>query len=444
MSPIPISPRRRAVEQLVRVEEGRAFVGLIGASEEGTSQDARDERQTTEYVAGVTRWRRWLDFVLDQFYHGSVERVEPVLKQILRVGAYDLLMLGTPPHAAVNEAVSLAKSMVRPDAGRLANGVLRSLDRGREALAKPTGPEADRLAVRHSHPTWMVERWLGRLGREGTIALLQSNNARPIYGLRVNTLVGSPEDFRASLEENEIEYENSPFLSYFVRVRHLQGLFRTGLVAAGTCAIQDEGAGLVVCALDPQPGERILDLCAAPGGKALHAAQLMQNHGEVLAVDVNAARLRLVERAAAVQRVDVVRTLAADARTLDPAELGLWDRVLLDAPCSGLGVLAKRADLRWNRRVEDFTELVALQDALLEAAARLVRPGGVLVYATCSIEPVENEARVEAFLQRYPAFVPERPIPSLPDEVLSSEGFLLTHPPVHQTDGAFAALLRNS
>lgn len=439
----PSPARRLALERLLRVEEGGAYVSRLGAA--GIEDDdPREERLAAEYVAGVTRLRRWLDFLLAHFYRGELEAMEPALRQILRIGLYDILVLETPPHAAVHEAVELAKRALRPGAGRLVNGVLRALLRSRERLPEPaTGsPERD-LAVRHSHPTWMVRRWIERYGEDETAELLAADNARPRYALRINTLKTTPQALAARLDDLGVGHEPSAHLDDFVLVERLQPVLRAGLLADGLCAVQDEAAALVVRLLDPRPGETVLDVAAAPGGKAVYAAIRMQDRGRLLAFDVHEARAELIREAARTHGASIVEVEAADVRELARRpDAPQGERVLLDAPCSGLGVLAKRADLRWRRTPEEITELVDLQDEMLDAAARLVRPGGLLLYATCTIEPEENAERVEAFLKRNPAFEAERADGLVPPEMVTEAGFFATLPHRHGTDGAFAARLR--
>lgn len=444
----PISPgttysaRTLAVRQLSRIEVDGAFIGIGG--EDATATDARETRQATDYVAGVTRWRRRLDFLLAHFYRGDFEKMEPTLKQILRIGLYDLLYLDTPPHAALNEAVELAKQMLRPGAGKLVNGILRAIQRRRDSLPEPQMNDlAERLAVAHSHPSWLVRRWLEQFGTDDAEALMRWNNQRPVYGLRVNTLATSVAAFCERLNKLEIEWEASPFLDDFLRIPRLQPVLRGGLLADGLCAVQDESAGLVVRLLDPQPGETIADTCAAPGGKALYAAQRMQNRGRLLAYDVHEARLHLADIAAEKLGVTMLETSLLDLTKLSThTDLPKADRVLVDAPCSGLGVLAKRADLRWNRTPEEMETLVDLQDTLLDAATHLIKPGGLLVYSTCTIDPVENHSRVRAFLQRQPTFAVEPAHGIVPDEVVTPEGYLATLPHRHHIDGAFGVRLR--
>lgn len=433
--------RALALDALERIEQEGAFVGL---SERSVPGDPREERLATEYEAGVTRQRRYLDFLLSHFYRGDLDAMEPRLRQILRLAVYDLLFLDTPPHAAVNEAVQLARARVRPGAAALVNAVLRALLRRRDDLPEPaTGNTARDLSVRHSHPTWLVKRWLARFGEDETRALLRHDNARPTYGVRVNTRRVSVAAFADSLRVLGADFEPSPHLDDFFRLPRLQPVIEAGWLAEGLCAVQDEAAGLVVRVLDPQPGETMFDVCAAPGGKAIYSATLMDDTGRVVASDAHAGRLRLVDQAARAHGLSSVETLVADVEarvaTGDQA-----DAVLLDVPCSGTGVLAKRADLRWHRTPDELATVVQLQTRLLAEAARLVRPGGRLLYSTCSIEPEENEEQVARFLAAHPDFSPESAAPFVPEAFVTPEGYYAALPHRHGTDGAFAARLRRA
>lgn len=435
--------RTIALDRLLQIETEGAYVGRLAGEE---TDDAREQRQASEYVAGVTRQRRWLDFLLAHYYNGDLAAMEPALQQILRLGLYDVLFLHTPPHAAVHEAVELAKRRVRPQAGGLVNGVLRAVLRSLANLPEPaTGDPVRDLAIRTSHPTWIARRWLARYGEAGARALLDLGNARPTYALRVNALRTSPEAFRARLDDLGVDWEPSAYLDDFVRVEQLQPVLRAGLLDEGLCAVQDEAAALVVRVLDPQPGETVLDVAAAPGGKALYAAIRMRDAGRVLAFDVHPARAELVRESAAVHGLASVEVEVADLRALAQSpDRPTGDRVLLDAPCSGLGVLAKRADLRWRRTPDEIDQLTDLQDELLDAAVALVRPGGLLVYGTCTTEPEENAERITAFLGRHAEFTLERVDGLVPEAFVTAEGFFTALPHVHDTDGAFAARLRNT
>ena len=444
-TPAPTA-RTVALGQLLRVEADGAFVARVAGRVAGGAQEAPPDvaRRASDYVAGVTRQRRWLDFLLAGVVSRPLGELDLPVLQILRIGAYDLVVRRTPPHAAVSEAVSLARAEVHAGAAGLVNGALRALARRLGALPEPnSGDAADDLATRFSHPTPLVCGWLAAFGEAATRALLDHDNRAPVFGLRATAAARLPagpeqdvacEAFRQSVLALGGAAEPSRWLGDFVTTQTLQPVLRAGFARDGACAVQDEAAGLVVRALDPRPGERVLDAAAAPGGKAVYAALL---GAEVVALDVNRAKTRLVEKAALAQGVDLT-AVAGDLRTW--SDRGGFDAVLLDAPCSGTGVLAKRADLRWNQSEARTAELLALQDTLLDAAARHVRPRGRLVYATCSVERVENDDRVTAFLARHAGWRLDAVGDRVPPETADGMVFRAL-PHLHGTDGAFAARL---
>eukprot|EP00271_Cylindrocystis_brebissonii_P004958 TRINITY_DN16920_c0_g1_i1.p1 TRINITY_DN16920_c0_g1~~TRINITY_DN16920_c0_g1_i1.p1 ORF type:complete len:579 (-),score=115.57 TRINITY_DN16920_c0_g1_i1:276-2012(-) len=489
-----VSPVRiLAILRLLRMEEGGAgnFTDLLegGGRREAAQEaanvaeavhrtfgfrmealpDARDKRQATDLVGGVVRWKRFLDVVISKYYEGprwKLERMEPLLGQILRLGVFEMLKLNRPAYAVINELVELAKVALRPGAGSLVNAILRrvgdaqsSAENGGPPLLASAPPGADdrararALGDLHSHPVWLVRRWMARFGEADAVKLMEWDNSRPYFCLRANTLKGmTREALSEALTLLEVPHSESALLETFVRVESgMQAVLGAGLVADGKCSVQDESAGLVVHLLDPQPGEFIIDCCAAPGGKALFAAALMDGQGRLLATDVSKGRLALLQKVASNAGVGEeeggpLRLRVADVRDLaaDPELQGAADRVLLDSPCSGLGVMAKRADLRWRVSPEALGRLTALQDELLDAAARLVRPGGLLVYSTCSIEEEENEERVEAFLRTHPDFQVESAEGLVPSQMLTRLGCVATLPHRDGIDGAFGARLRRS
>ena len=437
-----------AVQLLLRVEHDGAHAARLAGGPEGGEVPADVSRQAVRTVGGVTRHRRWLDFLIGHFYRGRLQDLDPELLQVLRIGAYDLVVRQTAPHAAINEAVETAKTVLHRGAAGLANGVLRALDRAARAGALPqpdTGDAADDLAVRYSQPTWAVRRWLERWGPDATRAFLNASNRPGRYTLRCTAGAAGVPALVDRLAALGVEAQPARWAEGFVEVDRLQPVVRGGLLEAGVCAVQDQAAGLVVRVLDPQPGESVLDAAAAPGGKAVGAALAMGDRGRVVALDVSESKTRLVREAAERQGATIVEALAADLTTWEggDAPSGLFDRVLLDAPCSGSGVLAKRADLRWRRQPGDLDELAALQDRMLDAAAQRVTPGGLLVYSTCSVEPEENDDRVAAFLERHPQFEQE-PVAGRVPEPMTDGPVYRALPHLHGTDGAFAARLRHS
>ena len=426
------SPRGVAIEQLLRLERNP---NSFNSDDTIPIPALRDRRLVKELVQGVMRQKRRLDFIIGHYYSGKYAKIETRLQWVLRVGTYDLLMLRTPAHAAINEAVEIAKNEVRSGAGKLVNGILRTIDRNRESLPQPD--ENHRLGIEYSHPDWLVDRWRKRFGNE-LEKLLTWNNTRPTYSVRINTSKVTIDHFKNTLTKDGIEWEEGAYLDDFVRMTQLQPLLKGGYLNKGLCAIQDESAGLVVRLLDPQPGEFVVDACAAPGGKTLYCATLMDGSGELLALDVQEDRLDKLRRVQAAHHAEWVSLASLDVRTAE-LKTGV-DRLLLDVPCTGLGVLSKRADLRWKRTPKDITTIAKIQADLLDAASTWVKPGGYLVYSTCTITPEENEDQVLAFLDRHPDWEVE-PAP-FQNELLSPEGFLVTLPHRQQVDGAFAAKLK--
>lgn len=282
------------------------------------------------------------------------------------------------------------------------------------------------------------------LGQEKAIKLMVWNNDDPSFSLRANSGKGvTRADLVMQFNMLKVPHELSLHLDHFVRVKTgLQTVIQAGLLKQGLCAVQDESAGLIVSVVNPQPGDSIIDCCAAPGGKTLYMASQMHGQGMLYAIDINKGRLRILKETAELHQVDgVITTIPSDLRTFAESCRLKSDKVLLDAPCSGLGVLSKRADLRWNRRLEDLEELKKLQEELLDAASILVKPGGVLVYSTCSIDPEENEERVDAFLLRHPEFCIDPVDRYVPPDFVTKRGFYSSDPVKHSMDGAFAARL---
>ncbi|MDE2997195.1 MAG: 16S rRNA (cytosine(967)-C(5))-methyltransferase RsmB [Bacteroidota bacterium] len=427
-----------AARELDAMAERDTFIGLQAATRTGNPDRDRSVR---DMVAGVVRWQRYLDFLIASFYKGDADTLEPAMRTILRIGLYGLLFSRQPDHAVLNETVEAAKMHVRPGAAGLTNGLLRSVLRKQDALPEPEGSMAHRLSIRYSHPEWLVEQWLHQFGDDETEQLLAHNNQRPQYGLH---LAGDVEQARKALQAAGIEYEPSALLPDMVRMKSLQSVVRGDWLDQGRAFVQDEGAALVAGYAQPEEGSRILDLCAAPGGKTMQLAQAAGASGEVVACDIQEKRLRLVAENAGRLGLDNVSTEARDARDPDASWLGAFDVVLLDAPCSGLGVLSKRADMRWRRSPKEIEEMVVLQRDMLAAAASCVRPGGLLVYSTCTTEPRENERQVEGFLETHREFSREPAPKGFPVQCLTEDGDYLSLPHHTGMDGAYAARLRRN
>lgn len=398
----------------------------------------RDRGWTQELVYGTFRLRGRLDYLLEELVRGGTRSLSPDVLDVLRLGAYQLLEMGSvPPYAAISQSVELAREAGEGRASGLVNGVLQSLrrrgseirfpDRGRDPVAY--------LSTRHSHPRWLVERWVGLRGVDDTEALLEVNNLRPELYLR--PLGVAPEEARERLAAAGIGAEPVPFSPDSLRILPPAGAVEA--LAAVPSTVQDPAASLVVRYAAVPEGARVVDLCAAPGGKALGMAERARY---VAAADLSPGRLRRVrENAARVGEEGRIGVVVADGRFPPFRDAGA-DGVLLDAPCTGTGTLRRHPDGRWRVRPEDLAALVTLQRELLDAAAGLVRPGGWLVYSTCSLEPEENAGQVDAFLGAHPEFVLDPPEGAVDAALLDARGMLVVLPQRTGVDGSFAARLR--
>ncbi len=440
----PKSAREIALNTLYHVDTRKAFADLLLSRDlRSGALDPRDAALATELVNGTLRWRGRLDWVLGRYVRAGLDTLTPWVLNILRLGLYQILFLDrVPPHAAVDECVTLAKKYANPGAAGLVNAVLRKILREGAGAPDPeqilTDPD-EAMAVAYSHPAWLVARWRRRLGDEETRSLLLADNRPALVGLRVNPQKTDRETLRRALAARGIEAEAAPYSRLALRVTGNIAFAGLPEFEEGHFLVQDESETLVGELLAPEPGETVLDLCAAPGAKATQIQEGRGSQGFLIAVDIQRNRLaRVVEN---IQRMGVgnVGLICADGRSLGLARP--VDRVLVDAPCSGLGVLGRRSDARWRKTEASMRALLPLQKALLEAGAGHLRPGGVLVYSVCSMEPEEGFRHIESFLAAHPAFEMESAEAFVPSEVVA-EGCLLLYPHRHGTDGAFAARLR--
>lgn len=404
--------------------------------------DGRDRNQANEYVQGILRRRSYLDFLIAEFSSVPLEELELFFKNVLRLGIYDLLFMdGTPDHAAINEPVEIAKNKISSRSGDMANAILRRVQREAAQLPKPAIKDRIKLvSVTFSHPEWLVERYISRFGEREAFQLMQANNKRPDYYLRVNPLRTKAENFVLRLEKSGIPFEESEWLPGYYKVQSVAEVRSKGWFDKGLCQVQDIAAGFAPTILDPQPDELVYDLCSAPGTKTIVLAGLMENKGTILSVDISGERITKIAENAENFGAENVKIQRAD---IIEARFKLADAVLLDVPCSGTGVLSKRADLRWKRTQEELDTIVKKQSELLDAAANMVKKGGRLVYSTCSIEPEENMDQIKNFLTEYNNFELQPLTDYLPEEVLAEDGLSYqTLPHLHNCDGHFGVLLK--
>lgn len=438
--------RATAVKLLNRIDRTDAYLEKLLENEmRNTELHGPDKALLYEIVHGVTRWQGRIDWILNGFYRGQFTKSIPNVKNTLRVALYQILFLDkVPDYAAVNEAVEFIKRLQGQKPADLINGVLRNIIRNKSVIRYPDPSEdlPGYLSAYYSHPLWMVKRWQIRYGKEGAEALMLANNERPGLTLRINTVKISIDDFIKLLNSVDLRFTQGKFLPEFIRLKTVTNITDWEYFTKGYFYIQDESTGFSCRLLDPKPGMRVLDLCAAPGGKASYISSLMNNEGEIIAIDRYESRLKILEKN--IQRMGNTNVKPVVVNALDFEDKELFDRVLLDAPCSGLGTLSKKPDIKWKRDLGDIRNLNNTQYELLEKAATLVKTGGALVYSTCTIEPEENSEIVWKFLKHHPEFKLCSAAGLLPDTLLDDKGMVQSLPHIHITDGAFAARLEKT
>ncbi len=435
-------PRGTAIKILNRVERTDSYLDKL-LDVELKSKDVADIDKSllAEIVHGVLRWQGRLDWILNGFTHGNFSKSEVNIRNALRVALYQILFLTqVPQYAAVNEAVEFIKRLRGEKFAGFVNAILRNILRTLDGIHYPNPDEdlVQYLAVYYSHPVWMVKRWLERFSREELEKFLASNNEVPGLTLRINKLKIAPNDFIALLEKQNVIFQGSAYIDYFIKVKSLAGISQINIFQSGYFSIQDESAALPVLLLDPQPGERIIDMCAAPGGKTTFIAELMKNQGEIVAVDKYDSRLNLIKMSCERLGITNVQFIAGDSEQLN---LPIADKIIVDAPCTGLGTLRKKPDIKWKREQEDILRLAKQQFNLLENASRLLKQGGIIVYSTCTTEPEENQQLVKSFLQNHPEFKVDDASKFVNKSVVTPEGFVETFPHRHHIDGSFCCRL---
>lgn len=447
-----IAPARIAAYDILwAVSAGNADLPTAIAFARASLKDDRDRALATDIATGVQRWRAALDHLIAAFSKRPIDRLDPEIVEILRLSAYQLLHLTrVPASAVVDDGVSLAKRAGKTSAAGFVNAVLRTISRKREALPLPPRPAdpLDRpaalayLSTTWSHPRWLVSRWYDRYGFDATEAWLRFNNAPAPLTLRANRFVVAPENLAKQLAAEGVVVRPGRFAPDALIVEGTPP--REAGLAEGLYVVQDEASQLIALLAGIDPGARVLDTCASPGGKTTALAAAMDSTGLLVACDVRSRRMALLRRTVQASRATNVRLVQADLRQPLPFSRP-FDCVMVDAPCSGLGVLRRDPDIRWRRRESELVTLAARQTTMLRHAAAAVAPGGRLVYATCSSEPEENEAVTDRFLADTSDFVAidartDRSV--VPPAVVDERGHLRTLPHVHGLEAFFGAVFQ--
>lgn len=442
--------RELALDILTRVDRERAYSNLLlNQMLRKHKPDRLEASFATELVYGTIQHRSTIDYFLGQFVSKGLDKLEPWVRNLLRVSFYQLYYLDrVPSHAVVNEAVNLAKKKGHRGISGMVNGVLRNVLRQADRLVLPELEDpVRRIALTTSHPEWMVARWVKQYGEETAERICEANNSAPSSSVRVQSLRSSRDQMVVRLREAGVKAEPSRLASDGIVVEQAGNMADTEWYRSGQLTIQDESSMLVADAVAPSPGMKVLDCCAAPGGKTTHLAERMNDDGEVIACDVHEHKEKLIREQAERLQLTCIHTVVTDARKLNERfPPGTFDRILLDAPCSGLGVIRRKPDLKWAKSESETDAVARVQKELLEAVHPLLKPGGILVYSTCTIEYNENEGQIRSFLERHPEFSVAAWTPSqeplhLP-ESRWREGMLQLLPQDYNSDGFFIARLQ--
>lgn len=400
-----LNARGVAVKLVTAVMDDGAYTNIeLNKCLRSSDFDDKDRRFLTELVYGTVKSCNILDWYLNKLVNCPIKKIEPLVLNVLRVAVFQLLYLERVPAAAVvDEAVKLAKIFANPGAAQMVNGVLRNFLRKKNQFVLPDNV-VDRMALTLWHPRFLVKKWLKYYGVEDTEKLCIFNNEPASLSIRVNTLQITRDALIQELKDNGVEAKKSTISADGIILEKHQNLKNLYDRFGGKFYIQDESSMLVAELLAPEQGQKVLDLCAAPGGKTTHLAQLMQDKGEIIACDIYPHKLELIKNNAQQLGINIIKTQLNDATVLNTDFVDRFDAVLVDAPCSGLGVLRHRAEIRWRRTQENLKVFPPLQTAILTNAAQYVHKDGFLVYSTCTIEQSENHYIVTDFLQKHSNF----------------------------------------
>ncbi len=441
------TPRLLAVEILNRVDEADAFAEpLLDACLSGNAlTDPRDRSLLTQLVYGTLRMRGHVDWIIARLYRGKAASLETGIRNILRTGLYQLLYTERiPAFAVLDEAVKLTKKLYPGRAG-LVNAILRNALRKKEEIPYPSLAEDPPLAISilYSHPLWLVKKWIEIFGGEETLARCRADNETPPLVLRANGLKATRAEVIAALKADGFAAAATAFAPEGIVLDHPAVPIReTRCYRQGWIQIQDEASQLIGCLVDPQPGENILDLCAGAGMKTTHLARLMGNRGSILALDLNENKITALGELTARLGVTIIKSDVGNAALDQGREFReKFDRVLVDAPCSGLGTLRRNPEIKWRLQPEDIRNCVDLQGKILANAASCLRKGGKLIYSTCTVMPEENEDIISVFLQERRDFRCGQPPAGMDTRLINGAGFFRTSPHLHGTDGFFGAVL---
>jgi len=442
-------PREIALKILYDINENLAYSNIsINRHLQAFELNSLDKAFITDMVYGTIKWKMTIDWLISQYSSIKLKKISPWILNILRLGVYQLIYTDKiPQSAACNESVKLSKKYGHAASSGYVNAILRNISRNKGNINFPD-PEINLvsyLSVKYSHPEWIVKMWVDRYGNEFTEELLDCNNKIPYFSIRINVLKTSSSKLIDILKNEGITTLPGRFVKEALIIENPATIFKSSAFKDGLFQVQDESSMLVSKILDPKPGELIIDVCSAPGGKATHIAELMHNKGTVIARDIHEHKISIINNAAKRLELGIIKAEKFDAAELDENYIEKVDRVLVDAPCTGFGIIRRKPDIKWSRNVQNAKDIRAIQHKILDTASKYVKLGGILVYSTCTLEPEENGDLINSFLLENKDFSLTDFSKCLPCGMIKQEaknGFMQLFPNVDGIDGFFIAKMR--
>lgn len=439
------NPREIALRILVDINEKNAYSN-IQLNKMDKDMDLRDENLVREIVYGIIENRLYIDHIISKASKIKLKKIHPYILEILRIGIYQIIFMDRiPDSAAVNESVKLAKKYGHKDTIGYVNGILRALTRDKDKFTYiDESDKINYISIKYSHPKWMVERWVKEHGLEFTKELCKANNETPSLNIRVNTLKTSKEELVSKLINKGIKLREGFYAKDCIIIDEANNITELQEFKDGLFTIQDESSMLVAQIMGPEEGSTVLDVCSAPGGKSTHMAQYMDNKGMIISRDIFDHKIKLIKDNADRLGIDIIKIENYDALIKDDDLVGKIDYLLLDAPCSGFGLIRRKPEIKWNRLEEDITLLSKLQYDIIDNIKDYLKPGANLIYSTCTIERDENINIISRFIKENPSFrlvnIEDR-FNYREDLDTLEDGYVQLFPHLHNTDGFFVAKL---
>jgi 16S rRNA (cytosine967-C5)-methyltransferase len=444
-----LNPREIAVKIISEINEEDAYsnISLQDHFTLYSHLSSLDKAFITEIVNGTIRHMNTIDYVINHFSKIKTNKMKALILSILRSGVYQILFMSKVPFsAACNEAVKIAKNRGLGGLSGFVNGVLRNIARNTENISYPDSKDnlLEYISIKYSFPQWIIKYWLKSYPQQFVEELCNASNNNPQITIRCNTLKTNKESLTNTLLKEKLEVSNGIYLEEALHISKTSAINELSSFKKGLFQVQDESSMLVSRILSPKLGEKILDVCSAPGGKATHCGELMNNQGKIFARDIHEHKLNLIKASAERLGISIIETEAYDATILDNEKISQMDRVMIDAPCSGLGIIRKKPDIKWKKSSSNLDDLVEVQRKILTVCSQYVKPDGILVYSTCTISDQENIENIKWFVENSD-FVLENISPYIPKSLQcdsSKGGYIQLYPNTHNCDGFFIARLR--